>query len=293
MRASGVPRIGRPLRGSKRPGSICSGIAAGLFCAAVLATGCFSEYVGGGTQPSLKPGSDSPAGAADFLEDVAPSASLEVDSGTPGESTGFTLFLFVPTGVREPQEAVIRAPGSFGFLGFNALGASALISTWDFDFANPGNGTFDGANFTIEHFAIDPNTAYSDSNANGVYDAATDPVVTHVQGLGGEHVFTLTMPNGADGDPNNNFSRFDTDVLFTMLDGILVNPAVPGSYDVEIEATSVDLDTGGASDGSGDAPLEFSQTVPVQVPEPAGELLAVAALACLGALRRLTHSQHR
>jgi hypothetical protein len=244
--------------------------------------GCFSET----TSSSLAPGSGSAETTHDvFLEAIAPSASFEMDSSEPGATTGFRVLFLVPTGVREPQQLVITAPAAFGFNGFDALGPGAMIGRWEFDFFNPDGVFDDPPGFTIEHFALDANKAYSDSDVSGT-QTPTDPTASHELGTGGEHVITVALPFGGDGDPGNNFSRFDTDIRYTLLDGIVVNPSAAGSYTISFQATSIDLDTGGPSDGMGDEPLDFSQQVLVRVPEPARDLLGATLLALLGLLAR-------
>jgi hypothetical protein len=228
-----------------------------------------------------------------FLEAVAPSASFEVDSSIPGATTGLRVVFQIPEGVREVQEAVIVAPSEFDFLGFDALGSGAQIGRWEFDFVSPDGVFDDPANFTIDHVALGSDTAFSDSDESGGL-TVTDPTVSHGLGIGGEHVFTISLPAGGDGDPSSCLSRFATDIRYTLFDGILVNPAQAGPYTVSVRATSIDLDTGGASDGAGpDAPLPFAQDVIVQVPEPAAALLALTTLVCLMLLGRSPHARRR
>lgn len=248
--------------------------------------GCYSE-----TTSSLlaaRSASGAPPATDVFLEAIAPSASLVVDSDEPGETTGLRLVLLVPTGVREIHELVLTVPAAFGFNGFDALGAGAPIGRWEFDFLDPDGIFDDPANFTIQHLAGGANTAYSDSDDSGTL-TATDPTVTHAIGPGGEHVFSFAFPLGGDGDPTSDFSRFDTDVRWTLFDGIAVNPGAPGDYTLSLDATSIDLDTHGASDGTGpDQPLSFSQDVIVSLPEPGSTALGCTALLVVCALARGT-----
>jgi len=108
-----------------------------------------------------------------------------------------------------------------------------------------------------------------------------------VLGAGGEHVFTITLPSGGDGDTSSCLSRFPTDVRYTLLPGILANPAKAGEHTVSVTATSVDLDTGGVSDGMGpDEPLFFATDAIVTVPEPGPGPTAGVVLAALMLLSR-------
>lgn len=253
--------------------------------------GCMSETETAGFRVGARNGNICTLGTSDvFLEVLVPGASFEVDSGDPGVSTGLRVEFLIPMGIREAQEVVITAPSEFGFLGFDALGPGAQIGSWEFDFFNP-DGVFDTANFTIDHFALDPDTAFSDSDASGDL-TATDPTVTHSEGAGGEHVFTITLPSGGDGDTSSCLSRFPTDIRYTLFSGIVVNPAQAGDYTVSVAATSVDFDTGGVSDDMGpDEPLAFAEDTVVTVPEPGPGSAAAILLATLMALWRRRASE--
>jgi hypothetical protein len=187
---------------------------------------------------------------------------------------------------------VITLPAPFGFLGFDALGAGAGIGSWDFDFTNPGNGVFDPigspADYRIPHRALSASEAYADTRLNGSYDAGVDSTASYAAGTGGTHVFTIVLPSG--GTNNNgaggNCSYFDTDTRFTLPAGIIALPSTPGSYDVEITATSVDPDTGDDDDAQGTPPSVYARTVAISVPEPGMPAAAGGALVTLVALRR-------
>ncbi len=246
--------------------------------------GCYSETA---SRVGARNGSICTLGTSDlFLEELVPSARFEVDSSDPGVSTGIRVEFLVPMGIREAQTVVITAPSEFGFLGFDALGAGAQIGMWEFDFSNPDGVFDDPAGFTIDHFALGADTAFSDSDASGGL-TASDPTVAHTLGGGGEHIFTITLPSGGDGDTSSCLSRFATDIRYTLLPGMIVNPAQAGDYMVSVGATSVDLDTGGVSDGTGpDQPLPFATDTVVTVPEPGPASTAGILLATLTALGR-------
>ncbi len=233
----------------------------------------------------------SPRGAlacgASYLEVTESSMNLVADLGTPGATTGIVYEMNIPFAagpLLKTRQVVFTLPAAFGFNGFNALGSSE-IGTWEFDFAPPF-GTFNPGTvgYTIPHYPIDANTAYADAKKNGSYDAGVDPTATHSLGVGGAHVFTLDLPLGG-ANQGGNCSYFDTDVRYTLIDGILELPAVAGTYDASILATSVDPDTGDADNHAGVAPTTYQRTVPVTVPEPGAELSAIAAAAALAVVR--------
>lgn len=232
-----------------------------------------------------------------YLAATESSMSLDAQLDTPGATPAVVFEMFMssslpPGPILLTREVVFTLPASFGFLGFDALGAGAQIGHWDFDWTNPNNGVFDPggvpADYRIPHYAIDANTAYADSLLNFSYDAGTDAIATHSLGPGGTHVLTLVLPSGATN--NNGFggncSYFDTDVRFTLPAGILQLPSQPGDYQVTVRATSVDPDTGDQDDQAGTPPTVYERTVPVTVPEPVAALGSIAAGMTLAALRR-------
>jgi len=226
-----------------------------------------------------------------FLAATESSMSFDAQLDTPGATTAVTFEMFVsflqaPGPILLTREVVFTLPASFGFLGFDALGGGAQIGQWDFDFTNPGNGVFDPgsapSDYRIPHYAIDANTAYGDSLLNSSYDVGVDTVATHTLGPGGVHVLTLVLPSGGtNGGGNGSCSYFDTDVRFTLPAGIIQLPAQGGDYQVAIQATSVDPDTGDADDNTGAPPIVYQRTVPVHVPEPGASALGVISIAAL------------
>ncbi len=161
-----------------------------------------------------------------FFEAIAPSGRFAVDSSEPGVTTGLRVEFLIPMGVREAHEMVVTALPEFGFLGFDALGAGAHIGMWEFDFDD--DGVFGFAGFTIDHFALGPDTAFSDSDDSGGL-TPTDPTVSHALGTGGEHVFTIALPSGGDGDTSSCLSRFPTDIRSTLFSGIDVTRRRPAT----------------------------------------------------------------
>lgn len=222
-----------------------------------------------------------------YFADIENDFDAQVDLATPGSSPQIVFDAFIPgstTKILQTYRLQITLPAAFGFSGFGAPGAS--VGQLDFDFGSDHD--FDlPADYTIPHVAIDANTAFADSKANfpnPIYEAGIDATATHAVGGGGVHVFTISMPSGG-----TNFggvcSYFDTNTRFTLPAGIVQLPATPGSYDVEIDALSVDPDTGDATDDAGLPPISYARTIPIQVPEPAALLAAIAAIASLAALR--------
>lgn len=213
-----------------------------------------------------------------------------VDTSTPGDAPEVTLFAYVPgttTKILQTYELSITLAPEFNFLGFGNAGAS--VGQYDFDFTNPNNHIFDPdllpSDYRIPHITIDSNTAYADSKKDGVYEAGVDAIAMHTTTPGGSDVFTMILPSGGT-KRGGHCSYFDTDIRFTLPAGVVQLPAVPGSYDVMLTATSVDPDTGDANDHQGKPPIVYQRTIAVWVPEPGASALGLAAIAPLAALAR-------
>jgi len=255
----------------------------GALLAGVLG-GCVGEVAPGGGGAGGGTCGDS------YLAAVADTMRVQVSPATPGATPPVVFEMAIPgpgAGAGQPilktRQIVVSAPDAVGFLGFDALGAGAVIGAWEFDYAFP-DGDWDGANYTIPLRAQSAASAYGDNLLNGAYDAGVDGVATH-QLVGNEHVFTVTLPGGG---ANNGTpcSYFDTDVRFTLQAGILQLPATPGSYPISVTATSVDPDTGDTDDGQGAPPQVYQRMTSLVVPEPDPALGAAAAFAALAAVRR-------
>jgi hypothetical protein len=254
-----------------------AGVAAALWL-----LGCVAEVV-----PDAASSSTSAIACGDqYLEAIQGTLNSFDGPRIAGETTSLEFHMGIGTDpILQTYQVVITAPSEFGFLGFDALGSGARIGQWDFEFANP-DAEFDPnmIGYTIPHYAIDANSAYSDSLLNGVYDVGVDPIAVHSTGGSGEHVFTLTLPNGGT-NQGGNCSFFATDTRYTLLDGIVHYPNTPGDYQIAFSAVSVDPDTGDADDGAGTAPTIWnSPALPITVPEPSSRVLRLGALVALGAL---------
>lgn len=195
----------------------------------------------------------------DWKVDTQPSSS----SYSRPSSTLFTLSTYdnvsaaehvltfdIQEGDLETYAVELIYPSHFIFEGLLAIGTSGTeignINV-DFDFD-------DITDFTIPIYSLDNNKAYVDINLDGRFDSVTDPVLVHSID-NNDHVFSITLPFGGDGDPDTVTGPFNEMISIVMKDGFLVNPQTAGNYIIKAEFTSVDPDTDGADDGSGDPPL--------------------------------------
>ncbi len=150
----------------------------------------------------------------------------------------------------ETYAVEIVYPRHFDYKGLLALGTSGteigniLV---DFDFDNI-------TDFIIPIYSLDNDNAYVDIDLDGEFDNGSDPVLVHSI-VNNDHLFSITLPFGGDNDPDTVTGPFDELISIVMKEGFLVNPQTVGDYIVSAEFTSVDPDTDGADDNTGDPPL--------------------------------------
>ena len=204
---------------------------------------------------------------------AAAKITIALVSTLPGQTTTHQIGFDITLGQLETFQAIITYPAAFTFNGFTALGpANTQVATYgvDFDF----NGTID---FTIPVRSIDANTAYADRDLNGSFNPAIDSTVAHTV-QNGNHVFTITLPFGGDGNQSNIAGPFNERATATLLAGVLTNPATPGCYMLTGNFTSVDPDTGGATDNVGTSPINFTSSNYVRIGTPAASSTLFASV---------------
>ena len=242
--------------GKNGNGTITCGSLLGFFVypcggAGLGHTGCFCFE--GGPFPSAPQQSFEPRAAY-----TSPTVDYDVGLPFTGMRSAHRLsFAAEPQALQTFSGAVSYASG-FVFNGFTALGpAGTTIGGYGFDF--DGNGT---ADVTLPVRALDADHAYVDINLDG-QATLVDPTILHTANLpsAGAHTFGLSLPAGGDMAPN--IARVPSQattlrIMVTLAAGILDNPPTPGAYTVSGSFTSVDPDTGDASDGSGQSPQTVS-----------------------------------
>lgn len=144
----------------------------------------------------------------------------------------------------EVYKMTISFPGAFTFNGFNASGSGA--GTYSIVSRN------DSVVRSFALRAIDADHAYVDLDSSGAYDP-WDTYVTH-SGSGGKHLFTIILADGGEYNSNVSYRNITDKGVLELASGILDNPVNEGAYNVDLEFTSVDPDTGNVDDGKGEAP---------------------------------------
>ncbi|KKR31299.1 MAG: hypothetical protein UT63_C0075G0002 [Candidatus Gottesmanbacteria bacterium GW2011_GWC2_39_8] len=179
------------------------------------------------------------------------SFKYKLSSKKASASAAHTLSFKFSGETLETYKIVLTYPAGFTFEGFgktNAkIGFYKLIS-----------GKKTAANYAIR--VIDSNHAYVDQNKSKTYDAAFEATIERLtDGLSGE-VFTVILPNGGDGNAFINGGTFNGKMSVGLKKGILKNPSTGGESTVKADFTSVDPDTGGADNGTGESQKTFSVT---------------------------------
>lgn len=221
----------------------------------VLALFCGCGLLARGSDfPRDNPGND----RGTFSYQMPSGITLSLDSTVAGGTGNHTLSFNILQGDLQTYQAVITYPGAFTYNGFLALGsAGTQIGSYSFTLSSKSHTSF-------PVYSIDDHQAYGDVNINGSYNSSVDPFLVHSE-TGGNNVFTITVPDGGDGDLSTDLGQANAAVTSLMLSGILTNPAFPGTYTVSGEFTSVDPDTGGPNNGSGNSPLTLSASKNVTI----------------------------
>jgi hypothetical protein len=224
--------------------------------------------VSGGPGPFAQVAPDLTVQGGFATYDVPP-FTFDLGLAVAGVSTAHRLAFDVVDDALQTFAGAVTYPAGFAFNGFTALGpADTQIGSYGADLN--ADGVVDVA---LPLRAASATMAYADINADGRM-TAIDATIEHVPDVPdpGAHTFNLLLPAGGDGAPNIAYSVLAFRAHVALYAGILRNPAADGPYDITGTFTSVDPDTGGASNGTGSSPLS------VMVP-PVGVMIAPSPVA--------------
>jgi len=181
------------------------------------------------------------------------SFDYKLSTKKPSATAAHTLSFDFSGETLETYQFTLTYPDGFTFKSFGKKNAKA-----GFYKLNAGNDKKIEANYAIR--VIDSNHAYVDQNKSKTYDAAFEATIERLtDGLSGE-VFTVILPNGGDGNAFINGGTFNGKMSVGLKKGILKNPSTGGESTVKADFTSVDPDTGGADNGTGESQKTFSVT---------------------------------
>jgi hypothetical protein len=217
-----------------------------------------------------------------------PSVTFEVVDPTPGASSVQRLTFDTAAGNLETFTTAVTYPQEFDFAGFTALGpANTQIGSFALDVDRDGV-----PDAVVPLRALAVNHAYADQ-ARTAQSVALDATIGHA-GAGGPHVFTIEIPRGGDADLKTLGDATSVRVVVTLFAGILRNPSHAGAYVAHASFTSVDPDTDGPDDGTGESPEKFSFDLPITIattttlPTECVRTVTFESVICrLGALRTL------
>ncbi|TNF52266.1 hypothetical protein EP227_07635 [bacterium] len=181
---------------------------------------------------------------------------FQLSSNRMGTDAVHTLTFDIKEGDLETYQAVITYPSEFIFQGFLAVGPPGTqIGSYSVDF------DFDGfIDFTIPVFSRDNNNAYADRDLSGTFNSPIDSTLVY-SNSNGNHVFTTTLPFGGDGFAQSITGPFTERIVAVINSGIIKNPFMNGTFTATGTFTSVDPDTDGQNNNTGDQPkvVNFNQ----------------------------------
>ena len=215
-------------------------------------------------------------GSARFPRGAGPTFAVPGDayfalgSYATGAATSHQIGLTVEPNVYETFSATATYPPEFAFAGF----ASGTVGRLQIDF------DLDGADDVgVAVIGLGGDAAFADVDANGL-PGPFEPAVLH----SGGHAFAVSLFQGGDANPRSLVTRAPLRLTLTLLPGVLDNPPLAGTYALQLDATSVDPDTGDADDAAGDPPLELAATEDVTIGE--GTCPAAPAPGCNATFER-------
>lgn len=182
---------------------------------------------------------------------VPDDAYFALGSYAAGAETSHQIGLTVGPDVYETFAATATYPPEFAFAGF----APGPIGRLQIDFDRDG-----ADDVAVPLIGLGGDAAFADVDQNGLA-GALEPSVVH----SGGHLFEVSILRGGDANPRTLVTRSSLRLTLTLAAGVLQNPPLAGTYALQLDATSVDPDTGDADDAAGDPPLELSATEDVTI----------------------------
>lgn len=183
------------------------------------------------------------------LYSVAMISALTQSPVRPGSSTPHS-FVFSPPGDSLLTYQILVS-FSTAFL-FNTFGSPGN-TVGEYRIVDPAGALIR----TALIIALTATSAYIDLNNNLTHQPEFEPEIAYQNAIPGALVQTLliTFPLWAGGDENLAAYALTDFAIFTLFAGILTNPSAPGLYTTKFNFTSIDPDSGGADDNSGDDPV--------------------------------------
>ncbi len=190
-----------------------------------------------------------------------PYFGLRLGTPAPSAATSHEVTFKISTGELEASLVQVVYPNAFTFNGFLSLGsANTLVGTLtikaDIPAVNPA--------YLIPVRSLDNTTAYGDADHDDVYTPGTDPLLDYAR-FRSTQTLTISLPLGGDASAMTTTVLADLRLSAFFLDGLLTNPALPGTYTAAAHVISVDPDTDDLDDSVGGAPQIFDTQISLTI----------------------------
>ncbi|MGV6852755.1 MAG: hypothetical protein ACWA5R_11350 [bacterium] len=176
------------------------------------------------------------------------------DSSVSGSSQ-FTASCDIGTGLQAHSIQMVIPP-QFGFAanGFQALPAGAAIAVYGIDVN--ADGVIEDQ---VNAIASGQFTGWIDMNKNTIQDPS-EPGFFYSNDAEGNHLLNLDLPLGGDGSASFFTGSIPLSLSMSLSQGLFTNPGQSGCYPMRASFQSIDVDTGGADNGAGTPPQNFTLT---------------------------------
>jgi len=193
--------------------------------------------------------------ATEFVVGKSDSLEVEVISehDHPGGTPQFIGTAYIPVNALQTFSAEILFPPEYMFdiNGFLYAGpAGTTIGNYTIDINDDGSPEL---TFPVKSESMF--FAWVDFNNNHVKEFS-EPEIFQSQNINNEKTLNITIPDGGDNDPSINHGDVGFRMKTTINAGLLINPNTAQNHIITAIVQSVDPDTGGPNNGSGDDPTE-------------------------------------
>jgi hypothetical protein len=193
-----------------------------------------------------------------------PPSNIEylLSSNEAGADAVHTLTFDTNLGDLKTLAAVVTYPKEFTFNGFSSLGPpNSEVGTMcaDVDFAGDPE-------VTAPVLSLSDFSAYVDLDGNDEQDFDLEPSVYFSKDLDGNGVLRIdALPNQNPADLVGNVALRMT---FVMNAGVMTNPTEAGVWMIAGQFESIDPDTGGGDNGTGEAPQTLNLSEEIVIGDP-------------------------
>lgn len=195
--------------------------------------------------------------AAPFNQAMVSNTPPAAEPAEPGASTAHTMVLTPPGNTLLTRTILLTLSTAYAFHGFTALQG------------NPGEYRIVDPTGTLvllaPILALSTTAAFIDLNNSGSHEAQWEPLIQWQAISATLQGFLITFPLWAGGPPGMAAYKLTDFAILTLFAGLLSNPLIAGTYRHNYTFTSIDPDSGGDNDNSGNSPVTrtLSHTVTI------------------------------